>query len=62
MSPHHLLYQYDAPNASLTQGDNVACCVFASATDPLHRWCHFLVLGPEEWHQHLIMALRHHSS
>ena len=41
-------------------GDNVACCSFVRATDPLHHWCHFLVLGPGEWHQHLTMTLRCH--
>eukprot|EP00957_Ditylum_brightwellii_P155711 11854676-Ditylum_brightwellii.AAC.1 len=58
--PHRLLHRYDAPDASLMQGGNVACCGFSRAIDLLRRWCHFLVLGPGEWHQHLMMALHRH--
>mmetsp|Transcript_27256 Transcript_27256/g.39487 ORF Transcript_27256/g.39487 Transcript_27256/m.39487 type:complete len:116 (+) Transcript_27256:302-649(+) len=58
--PHHLFHRYDAPDASLTRGDNVACCGFARTTDPPRRWCHFLILGPGEWHQRLTTALRRH--
>eukprot|EP00957_Ditylum_brightwellii_P008190 619830-Ditylum_brightwellii.AAC.1 len=54
--PHHLLHRYDAPDTSLTCGDNVTCCDFACAIDPLRWWCHFLVLGPGEWHQCLATA------
>eukprot|EP00957_Ditylum_brightwellii_P057001 4319769-Ditylum_brightwellii.AAC.1 len=32
--PYHLFQQYDAPDASLMQGDNVICCSFARDTDP----------------------------
>eukprot|EP00957_Ditylum_brightwellii_P199220 15186847-Ditylum_brightwellii.AAC.1 len=42
------------------QGDNVVCCCFAHAADHLRHWCHFLILGPGEWHQRLVMVLRCH--
>eukprot|EP00957_Ditylum_brightwellii_P202852 15332087-Ditylum_brightwellii.AAC.1 len=45
----------------MTWEDNVACCGFARAIDILHHWCHHLVLGPGEWHQRLMRAVRCHN-
>eukprot|EP00957_Ditylum_brightwellii_P102834 7836396-Ditylum_brightwellii.AAC.1 len=56
--PHHVFHQYDAPDASLMWGDNVACCGFAGATDPLRRLCHVLVLGPGQWQEQPMTSQR----
>ena len=59
-SPPPPSHQYCAYNELMTQGGNVFCCGFAYTADLLRCWCHFLVLGPGEWHQCLTTALHCH--